>query len=129
MNALRNCLLIAICVSLFGCTSMRPVSLESRQVDNQPVSPNSILTVGDELRVTMRDESTIRLAFTSLNQTELNGTDIQTGQQVSLNVVDIKAIDRRERDATKTTLLVIAIIVGIAVIINFIASNLVVSGA
>lgn len=129
MLHLRKCFLLFLSIALVACTSMRPMELPAEAGSGPAKGAKGPLAVGDELRVTLRTDTTIDLRVTDVTPDGLAGTDRASGKPVAIAYADIKSIDRREHDPSKTTLLVIAILLGIAAVASFIADHLVVAGA
>ena len=116
----RTALVLALCVSLCACTTMRPVPVTG--AEGAPVDPKSYasqLQVGDELKVTTRDGESRRIKVTSVSETAVDGTT-RKGAPISIPTGEIRAIERKQVSAAKTvgltagTLAVIALLVALA---------------
>lgn len=126
MDILRNCLLVTLSIALIGCTSMRPIALDSRSGRDPSEGKLSDLAIGDELNVTLQSSESVILTVTALSPRAIEGIDQKTERPVSIDAVNIKELHRREKDTAKTVLLVLGIIAGVAVLINILASSVVV---
>jgi hypothetical protein len=99
---LRTALVLALCVSICACTTMRPVPVTG--ADGAPVEPKSHTShvqVGDELKVTTRDGESHRIKVTSVSETAVDGTT-RKDAHISIPTDEITAIKRKQVSVAKT---------------------------
>lgn len=99
---LRTALVLALCVSLCACTTMRPLPLTG--ADGTAVDPKSYasqLHAGDKLKIRTRDGESHRIKVTSVSETAVDGTT-RKGAHISIPTDQITGIKRKQVSVVKT---------------------------
>ncbi len=112
-----------------GCTSMRAVA---DRTDTRPTLPgplNRLVAPNQQVEVTTTDGMRIALTVTSVTADRLEGRADAAVDVTRLPIERIARIERREKDGTKTAMLVVGIVVGALIVVYALASSIVVSGA
>ena len=119
----RKALLVAVSIALTACTSMRIVPTGSSARIGTAGQPNYVLVPGEVVGIKLRNGITFEFTLARVSSSELEGFKLDTPGTVVISLLDIETVERRQFDALKTTLLVVAIAVGV----YFVAKALLVS--
>lgn len=109
---LRLPVVLATCVAVSGCTSMRPVA-----------SGQASLHSGDVIQIQTTSGSKIDLQVTAVDQAGVFGTTPDNAQ-LHVPLAEVLRIERKEFDGVKTAGLVLVIVGVLAAAVNSLASGL-----
>jgi hypothetical protein len=107
----RSTFLIFVSASLIACTSMEVISTKSMPDNGVRVETPITNTIvpGDVLEIRLRNGSTFQFTVSKVFPAELEGVRTHSPETVVIKAQDVEAIERKQLDALKTTLLVLAI--------------------
>jgi hypothetical protein len=108
---MRNALLVLSLSYCAACTTLRPVQLDTL------AAPTPAVVLGDRLRVTKNDGSTVNLKTTALTPTTIEGTNTH-GEHVTIGTAEVDELAVRRRATGKTAALVASLIFGLGSVVD-----------
>lgn len=117
---LRNGLVVVVCLALVGCTTLRRVDV---------ADPQALFRPGDQLTLITKGNATIKMTVSGVTALAVEGAEHQGGGAVAVNFSDIASVERKERDAAKTTLLVVLLLIGAVFFLKALAASQVLGSA
>lgn len=103
--------------ALVACTSMQTIA----ERGGTPLSASQlgqVIARNDSLFVTEIDGKAVQMHLTAVLPNAIEGTVDSSGQVIRLELDQIRTIQRRGFDGTKTTILVVAIVGGVYLLIQ-----------
>lgn len=123
---LRIIALLCAASLLFGttaCTTMRSVADRTGTPPTLPGPLNQLVAPNDQVEVTTTDGARIALTVTAVTADTLEGLVGAAAEATRVPIERIARIERREKDAAKTTALVAGIIFGVLIVLQALASS------
>jgi hypothetical protein len=112
-----------------GCTTMRAVAARTDTPPTLPGPLNLLVAPNQQVEVTTTDGTRVALTVTAVTADMLEGRMDAAVDVTRLSIERIARIERREKDSTKTVMLVCGIIVGALIVVYALVSSMVVAGA
>lgn len=113
----RKIISILLIINLIGCTSLQTIEAPPDKLHEQ-IRHENLLKVGDKVKIITEDQKDYQFVVTAINQDEIRGED------VTIPIDSIAAVQTRELSTGKTallaggitaTMLVVMIIIAIAI--------------
>jgi hypothetical protein len=118
MRRILKTLVVSLCcISLLGCSSLRPVLVSDDQHSEHAGLRASGLQVGDNVIVVRKDGTEVSFVVTNLSPEILEGKQTDSQLLVSVPVAEVQSVKRREWDALKTLALVVGSVLAVYLVV------------
>jgi hypothetical protein len=96
---------IMVIIHLIGCTSLKPIEAGPNELQDK-IRHENIVNIHDWVKVHSEDGKEYQFQITAIDETYIRGDDVSRGDEVSVPIDSIVALESQEISIGKTSLLV-----------------------